>query len=583
MLQPAPGVWTAWEERSRRSWPLHPGRLLGAAVLCVLLTACGGDGDPAPDPLASFSQQSLDWQVCDPAVVGQEHGAELSQWGGRVQCALMRVPRDYDNPAQGELQIELLRMAAAQPQQRLGAIVFNPGGPGEDGLATALLHGVRLAGARPEDPGGAQLREMSHRYDMIGFSPRGTGASNPLVCDLSEDLQEQDSLTYDRSPQNLHHARHNARVMAQACLNHPLSPYIHTDATARDMDLLRALLGEARLNYIGYSYGTWLGAWYAGLFPERAGRMLLDSSIHIGERLDDQMLQQERADQRILDDIMLPYAARHQDKLALGSAAELRNALLALPASLKEALFSLIDFRDSGGIDRGMLSMSAAVGLNTLMQAHPAASAEEMHALIEAHDFTPVPRLNLVAAQQAMKLAGALEEDDNDLQDEDWMRMNAHGTMQLLPEFTVNMAVRCNDTGSMGDALYWEGISNDYAARYPFFGGNAASKPCLSWPASARKMPVQAAGKAGPLLMLQSRYDGATPFEGALGTLDALPNARMIMIEDEYTHGLFPYGTACVDGQVADYFLHGTLPARTSSCAGKPLSGDRAVTAGLGG
>ncbi len=168
-------------------------------------------------------------------------------------------------------------------------------------------------------------------------------------------LEAQNSLTFNRSAENLQRAQHNARLMAQACLNNPLSQHIHTEATARDMDLVRALLGDDKLHYIGYSYGTWLGAWYARLFPERVGRMLLDSSLNIGERLDEQLILQEMADQRILDQIMLPYAARHQDKLALGDAATLHNALLALSPSLKEVLFKLIDFRDSSQIERGVL------------------------------------------------------------------------------------------------------------------------------------------------------------------------------------------------------------------------------------
>lgn len=551
--------------------------LAGAALACAMLVACGGadvDAQRSPaDPLAEFTQQTLDWQACVPERLGQDQEALLAALPDRTRCALLRVPRDYDHPGEGVLQIELLRVAAAQPQRRLGAIVFNPGGPGEDGLASALVHGMQWALASPEDVSGTQLREMSRRFDVIGFSPRGTGASNPLICDVPGTFEDQDSLTFDRSAENLQRAQRNAHLMARACLDNPLSQHIHTEATARDMDLLRAVLGDARLNYIGYSYGTWLGSWYARLFPQRVGRMLLDSSLDVTQRLDDQFMLQDMANQRILDEIMLPFAERHQDTLALGSASALRAALLALPSSLKEALFDEMDFMDSSLLERAVLRMSAALGLDALMRSQPEADEEELLALVDSHLFAPVPRVNVVVARLAREMIEALGEDENQALKADWIETDAQGALRLLPEFTVNMAVRCNDTGTGGDAAYWLGVSHDQVASYPMVGGDTVSKPCVYWPVSPRRIPPLSTIAGLPILMLQSRYDGATPVESALATLAALPGARMILVENEYRHGLFPYGTECVDTQVANYFLQGTLPPRSSSCAGKVLAG----------
>jgi pimeloyl-ACP methyl ester carboxylesterase len=360
--------------------------------------------------------------------------------------------------------------------------------------------------------------------------------------------------------------------MARACLDNPLSRHIHTEATARDMDLLRAVLGDEQLNYIGYSYGTWLGSWYARLFPQRVGRMLLDSSLDVTQRLDDQFMLQEMANQRILDEVILPYAERHKDKLALGSAAVLRAALLALPPALKEALFDEIDFTHSSQIEHAVVRMSAAIGLDALLRAHPDADEDELETLVESHSFSPVPRVNAVVAQVALELIETLAEDDDTLE-ASWIDTDAQGKVRLLPEFTVNMSVRCNDTGTAGDASYWLGVSNDQVARYPMVGGNSVAKPCVYWPASPRKIASLSTIEGLPILMLQSRYDGATPVESALATLAALPGARMILVENEYRHGLFPYGTECVDTQVANYFLQGTLPPRNSTCAGNSLAG----------
>lgn len=557
-------------------------RLAAAALLCAILVACGGRSDDAapPDPLAAFTQQKLAWQGCDAQQLSEEQAALLAPLGERARCALMRVPLDYDHPAQGELQIELLRVAAAQPQQRLGAIVFNPGGPGENGLASALAQAVEWTQARDEDVGGTQLREMGNRYDVIGFSPRGTGASNPLVCDVPGAFEPQGSVTFDRSADNLQRAQRNAQLMAQSCLNNPLSPHIHTEATARDMDLIRTLLGEARLNYIGYSYGTWLGSWYARLFPQRVGRMLLDSSLDMTQRLDDQFMLQDMANQRILDEIMLPYAERHQYQLALGNASAMRAALLALPPALKAALFEDMDFMDSSVIERAVLRMGAAIGLDAVMRAHPDADEDELQALVENHAFSPVPQVNDVVAQLALELIEAVEKNENQVLEEDWIETDAQGALRLLPEFTVNMAVRCNDTGTRGDASYWLGVSHEEVARYPLLGGGTVAKPCAYWPTPARSIPPLSTIEDLPILMLQSRYDGATPIESALATLAALPGARMIVVENEYRHGLFPYGLPCVDEKVVQYFLQGALPARLSSCAGKPLAGEARAPAG---
>lgn len=546
-------------------------------LVAALLAACGGGngsdfnaaGDSAAlthdGSLASFAQQQLHWQLCASSVTdGQQEMAEqraMASLGDRVRCARLRVPLDYDRPAAGELQIELMRVAAAQPRHRLGAIVLNPGGPGMSGLAMGLS--TELKFRRAQD---MRVREMGRRYDLIGFSPRGTGASNPLICHLREPLDAKDNLAFNHTIENLRAAEHNAWLVADACLSNPLSRHIHTDATARDMELMRAVLGEARLNYIGYSYGSWLGAWYARLFPERVGRMLLDGNTDIGNPLAWQA-QPATARQRILDQIMLPYAQRHPQELALGSADTLRAALLALAPPLQRALFNRIDFRSSSLLDIGVLWMSAAIGLGSVMQAHPGVDAQALKALIERHAFVPSEPLNEIAALLAGNLLAALDKGTGSA---GGVNDTANDITTLTQAVSVNMSVRCNDTGRLRDARYWRELSDDDARRHPLLAGTAAvGNICLHWSTPSRGFPAATAADSAPLLMLQSRFDGITPVEQALATLAALPQARMIVVEDEYQHGLFPYGTGCVDRQVADYFLQGMLPQRLSSCAGK--------------
>ncbi|MEG1770713.1 MAG: alpha/beta fold hydrolase, partial [Comamonas sp.] len=332
----------------------------------------------------------------------------------------------------------------------------------------------------------------------------------------------------------------------------------------RDMDLLRALLGERQLNYIGYSYGTWLGAWYASLFPERVGRMLLDSSMDVSTDFGAATLQQEMGGQRMIDDVLLPYVVRHPQRFNLGSSAPaLRSALLALAAPIQSQLFVALDFIDPLNIQKNGWLLNAAVQLQALQQKNPAADAEQLHAAIDAHAFVSSAAENEAAAVFAHRLTDGL------------FAVPTRESVLLAPPAAVNVSVRCNDLATRGSAQYWIDVGNDYAVRYPFTGGAATANPCLYWgaPAAARP-PLAAAATVGPLLLLQSRYDAMTPVENAQTNLDSLPNASLIVVEDEYKHGLFPYGLPCVDEKVVQYFLQGTLPARLSSCAGKPLAGD---------
>lgn len=552
--------------------------LASAALVAAVLTACGGDTTPsAEESMASFTQQKLEWRACDEHFVGEEHWNDAKDYfadlGERAQCAMMRAPLDYANPALGELQVALSKVAAGEPQQRQGAILFNPGGPGGDGLTLGAHFWRRLRQVDPGRPVSQLLKQMSDRYDLVGFSPRGTGSSTALDCGASEYAQMETLSSSDRSPQTLKDQQELVRLYAQACIDHPLSKHINTDATARDMDLVRVLLRDEKLNYIGYSYGTWLGVWYAGLFPERVGRMLLDSNTNFIDSFDAISALQPMGHQRVLDEVLLPYATRHPQIFNLGeSVSELRRALLALSPALKELLFSAEDKEGNSlaiqwalatAIDENIMHLSAALGLQDLLARQPAAGKDQMDAAITAHRFAPNPVVNAYTIGFARKLAAKMFEGPYPV------------SKKRQLETAVNIAIRCNDTGTSGDAQHWIDISNASAARYPFTGGSEAVNFCLHWPKPAKgPLPWAMAAKAGPLLMLQSRFDALTPVEGAQVAHNALPNASMILVEDEFTHAIFPYGTDCVDGPVAHYFLHGTMPQRLSTCAGKPLSFD---------
>ncbi len=520
-----------------------------------MLTACGGGEAPQPpsnDPLAAFTQQTLQWQSCDPEALKIAPAPTREMLAG-AQCALLRVPQDYDHPTDGELQIELMRVAARKPQQRLGALVFNPGGPGDDGVTLGATISMQLASSK-----NARLRDMADRYDMVGFSPRGTGSTNPLHCDMEgaqradekaklEHMlyEDEDEASAEQAEQRLGH------LEVQSCMDNPLSRHIHTEATARDMDLLRAVLGEDKLNFIGYSYGTWLGAWYSRLFPERVGRMLFDSNLSI-VNMDEWLSPSQLSKQRIAERFMLPLVTRIHQTLGL-DASDPRNTLMALYRPLKMVLDDTLDFTQSSELQNAALAIRAALVLQALHDSNSDATPEEMEAMVRLSVFAPDARADAQARETALDMLNRMK--GNDAEDDS---VN-HG---------VNISVRCNDAGNKRDAQYYLNRMQQDRLLYPMFDG-LASEQCVHWTLPLRTFPPAPAGESAPLLMLQSRYDAPTPVEGAMETWMSLPQARMILVEDEYQHGLFPYGTDCVDNQVADYFLHGTLPQRLGSCAAR--------------
>ena len=541
---------------------LNSSRVAMAAVLALLLASCSGGGDaPAPqpsapvNPLAMFTQQKLDWQACNPDLFD----ADIRAVGARLTCTSMRAPLDYNNPALGELSVALMRASAEQPQQRLGAIAFNTGGPGEDGLLYGAYLASLFAKANPADPAGKLLKDMSNRYDMIGFSPRGVGASTSLSCTSSYLLQPEYNSTFDRSPENIQNKQSNERLKAETCAKNPLTKHIHTDATARDMDLMRGLLGDEKLNYIGYSYGTWLGTWYASLFPERVGRMLLDSSMNVTGTFDDAKLLSVVGRQRVMDEIIFPFAARNDKLFNLGDNAGLiRSRVLALSPVLKDVVITSSRLNDPKEFEENSYLLTAAVGLQALRDKMPGADQRSISAAIETYPFTAEPG-NAKAVNFALQFNTF------------FYTQPKRPPVSLGASDSTYLSVICNDLATTGDAQYWAAVGNEYAKQYPLTGGSI-SNVCVYWGAPyGMRPPLANAAKAGPLLMLQSRYDAPTPIEGALKTLGALPNASMIVVENEYKHTLFPYDGGCVDAQVAGYFVNGVMPPRTTSCPGKLL------------
>lgn len=527
------------------------------------LSGCGS----SDDPLARFKEQAPNWQPCADERLDATAAKLAQQLGARVSCADLRAPLDYANPALGEIRLAVLRVQAESADSDHQAILINPGGPGLDGLLWPINLSVYWSMEQTtDDP--AVVRDyqaMAQRYDLIGFSPRGTGWSTRLECSRTQDPLPVEDPTRQLDPANTDKTLFNSQLIAQGCKDQALMQHIHTDATARDMDLIRQVLHQDKLNYIGLSYGTWLGNWYASLFPQRVGRMLLSGVTDFSIPLNHQSLPQDQGRQVVLDSVLIPYATRHPDRFGLPATVfAIRQMINSLSDPLHAALVNtMIDgnlLSNANLSDHAALTLRAAEVLHNILQASPGIDQASLLEQVATTDFVPptsTPLLNDLARTAAQELVNRYFKPMIQKEDMFW-------------------SVVCNDSGTGFTPETWVQQSNSNARLYPDFGGAVRDNACLYWPLPHLIRPPQyQAAQAGNILMLQSAMDPLTVLSGAMNALYLLPNASMIVIDGEITHApLPPYGTGCVDRPIAEYFLNGKIPARTSNCQGRPLPAD---------
>lgn len=536
-------------------------RLIGTVWLVVHLFGCGGGSD---DPMATYRDQTVAWGACDTNRFDTESLPIVQQLGARVVCTDIRAPIDYANPAQGEIKVAVMRVKGANGRNDNQAILFNPGGPGLDGW-TFGLRAAALWGRSDttEDPAVAQaFQELAATYDLVGFSPRGLGWSTRLTCPRTQAPFPVADSTRNLDPANIENTLRNSQLIAQSCENNPLMPFINTEATARDMDLIRHLLHQDKLNYIGMSYGTWLGNWYASLFPERVGRMLLTGVTNFAVPLSHQNLIEDEVRQDVFDKVIIPYAANPKNSLRLGfdpttTVERLLLSIKNLPDWLHSALAN--EFMDTGLLSNAALIEDAALTLRAVQvldaaqRKKPSANEGDLKEALYANlgPLTYSPKTsNEIAHSMGQKL------------------LDRHFRPET-PDDTMYWSIVCNDTGTDYTPDTWVSESNENARKYPDFGGAVRENACLYWRKPTIPRPQQQrAALAGPIVMIQSERDPLTILPGAKNSLSLLPNSSMIIIEDEYTHApVPPYGTRCVDKPIADYLLHGTPPlSRITTC-----------------
>ncbi|MFF8289905.1 alpha/beta hydrolase [Streptomyces sp. NPDC016309] len=432
-----------------------------------------------------------------------------------LQCATVRVPLDHDDPDGERITLALSRVPHTAKAFQ-GPLLVNPGGPGAGGRSMAGF----VAASLPE--------RVAAQYDVIGFDPRGVGASRPaLDCKPGHFTPVRpDSVPRDQRDERVNLAR--AASFAKACGDKygGLLRHMSTVSAARDLDAIRRALGARRINYFGYSYGTYLGAVYAKLFPHRVRRVVLDSVVDpngVWYRLN---LEQDLAfDAR--HKAFMAWVAKHHRTYRLGTGpAEvearwyaMREALRKKPAGHKVGPAELEDTFLPGGYFNGFWPTLAGA----------------FSAYVNDRDAKP-----LVAAHRTLAASDAA--DDN--------------------SYSVYAAVQCRDAPWPRDWGTWHRDNWTVYGKAPFSTWNNAwyNAPCAFWPVPSAAAPDLANDAVPPVLLFQATEDAATPYEGGVAVHRKLRDSRLVVERGGGNHAVTLGGNACLDAHLVRYLETGALP-----------------------
>lgn len=484
----------------------------GALALVVLPTmAVASPDEPA---MAPFYDQELTWERCA---------------AGR--CAWLTVPLDYSDPTGPTIQVRVSRAGATgTPDQRIGSLVVNPGGPGASGLDFADYLAATLAPA------------VTAAYDIVGFDPRGVGQSAPVSCLTG--AQTTRWLRTDVTPDNAAEQAtlmRRAQQLADGCLRRTpqIARHLGTDDTVRDLDVLRAVLGDDQLHLLGYSYGTYLGTRYAELFPSAVGRFVLDGAVDPS-----------------LD--LMEVSAQQSDGFQLALQHFARDCTRRANCPWK------------GG------PSTVLAGLNSLLadlDRHPLPTHRPLR-LVQSEAITAVfysmyspslwPSLRVALGQAAKGDGLALAE------------MAAYAADEVSPNrYATNMAsafpaIACWDSPPTPGKAELASTAASWAAtaRVPELAramswGNA---PCSVWFGHSDVPPAPAhSSTTAPLLIIGGTYDPATPYRWAKALHQQLPTSTLLTYRGD-GHTVYGGWSTCVDQHVDAYLLRGTLPPPGATC-----------------
>ena len=486
--------------------------LLLASILTISACSQGGPTatqtpTPTPTPVAG----KIAWTSC----------------GGGFQCGTISVPLDYAHPAAGTIDVALNRKPATIPSQRIGSLLINPGGPGASGIDFVAAFAPALS-------------YLNRTFDLIGFDPRGIGRSAPVRCLDGPNMDTfvaLDGVLDD--PQERAAAIQADKDFAAGCaqLSGKVLPFVDTASAAKDMDVMRAALGDDKLTYLGFSYGTYLGEHYAHLFPTHIRAMVLDAVLDPSLSADDLNISQAAAFDQNLK-AFLSNCTAHSTV-----APRCAYARTGDPASKLDALMQRLD------------ATPLAVGNRALTRAlADTAVAAELYDQGTWGDLD----LGLTQADQGngRLLMGFADS---------YLKRHPNGTYDN--EIEANYAVNCLDHPAPTEISAYDKLGPAYAQAAPFFGPSFqySNLPCAFWPTkpTGHAGPLTADG-APPILLVGGTNDPATPYAWAVAAHKQIASS-ILVTRNGNGHGSYGVSVCATVAEIT-YLVNLTLPPDGTVC-----------------
>ena len=457
--------------------------------------------------LADYYAQKLTWTGCNEG----------------FECSTLQVPLDYSAPEKKSISIAVVRLPAKNAE---GSLILNPGGPGGSGIEYARAASVVMT------------NKLRKHFDIVGFDPRGVGQSTPVDC--LDDPETDAYVAADGSPDNQQEIDETVALdkkFAEACATKSpeLFKYVDTISATRDIDILRAALGDKKLNWFGKSYGTFLGATYAGLFPDKVGRMMLDGAIDptlTNEELSKgQALGFENALHRFIQDCPSHKNCplKNNETAAFTQIMSLLDKLDSNPATLSDGR----KFTQAMGVTGIVGSLyDKTYGWEALRIALGDALKGDFEGLAQNVDF-----------YTSRDAAGHYTDNSND----------------------AIMAVNCLDRPDRATLTQTNKLAKAWKKQAPAFGEYLAwgNLGCSYWKAPATGKPEKITAKGAPtILVVGTVNDPATPYPWAKSLAKQLASGVLLTYTGD-GHTAYFQGSKCVDKYVDNYFLNGTAPTGT--------------------
>jgi pimeloyl-ACP methyl ester carboxylesterase len=475
-----------------------------AVVFCLVLAG------PRAVAAAPASSAALEWRPC-----------------GAIECATLAVPLDYSQPGGRQIDLALGRQKAKDQTDRIGSLLIDPGGPGASGVEFLRL--VVLP------------QEIRDRFDIVGFDPRGVGNSSPLHC--QGDVEKLAGLEPNpRSSAQWREIESAWRAFADGCGRHggDLLAHLGTANVARDMDQIRGALGEPKLTYLGYSYGTAIGAVYADLFPDHVRALVLDGVLDTSLSSDQEALEQALGFEGALEHYL--------------AACRAQQCLTANPADPAAALQELLSRAERAPIPAPSADRAAGPG-------------EVLLAVVASlYSDRAWPRLNAALNRGLAGDASGLIRLVDDL-----IGRRPDGSFDN--SFDILNAVSCIDQVFARDPAHYEALAAQMATVAPHFGSlfGAGGLACAFWPAPASPLQIPRGQGAPPILVIGTTGDPATPYAQAVAVSERLESAVLLTFRGE-GHTAYLRGNQCIDSAVDAYLLSLQTPSADTACGDPALA-----------